>query len=144
MKKNKIMVIGAVGAGKSTLIKRLTGNAGNATKTQSMEFTADAIDTPGEFTENPFYYRALFATSLEADIIIFIHDATKKHSSFPPGFAGAFSKTCIGVISKIDHPEADLEKAQNILKALGFTGQIYPVSAFTGKGIRKLKKALKW
>lgn len=144
MKKSRIMVIGAVGAGKSTLVKRLKGNMCTATKTQSLEFTSDTIDTPGEFAENPFYYRALFATSLETDIIVFIHDATKKHSAFPPGFAGAFSKTCIGVISKIDHPDADLEKARSILKGLGFTEQIYPVSALTGDGIRELKKAFKW
>ncbi|WP_084295465.1 EutP/PduV family microcompartment system protein [Desulfitibacter alkalitolerans] len=50
----------------------------------------------------------------------------------------------MGVISKTDHPEADLEKAQSILKGLGFAGQIYPVSALTGEGIRELKKALKW
>ena len=138
------MAIGAVGAGKSTLIKRLNENKFSTRKTQSVEYTADTIDTPGEFTENPFYYRALFATSLETDIIIFVHDATKKHSVFPPGFAGAFSKPAIGVISKIDHPEADLEKAQVLLKGLGFSGETYPVSSLTGDGIKELKKTLKW
>ncbi len=144
MRKNRIMLIGAVGAGKSTLIKSLNEQKCTITKTQSVEYTTDTIDTPGEFTENPFYYRALFATSLETDIILFVQDATKKHSAFPPGFAGAFSKPTIGVISKTDHPEADLKKAQNILKGLGFAGKIYPLSALTGDGVEELKKALKW
>ena len=65
------MVTGAVGAGKSTLLHTLFEN-GPVTKTQSLEYTHNAIDTPGEFTAHPFLKSALFATALEADLVIFI------------------------------------------------------------------------
>jgi ethanolamine utilization protein EutP len=94
--------------------------------------------------ENPFYYRALFATSLEADAVVFIQDATRNRSIFPPGFAAAFSKRTIGVVTKIDHPQADGERAKSFLKSLGLNGSIAVVSAFTGEGIEEIRKILNW
>lgn len=138
------MVVGAVGSGKTTLIGVLNGETGSATKTQSMEYTASSIDTPGEFVENPFFYRALFATSLEAEIIVFIQDATAKKSIFPPGFAAAFSKRTIGVVTKVDHPEADEVKAAGFLKSLGLNGNVLTVSALSGDGLEDLRTQLNW
>lgn len=144
MKKNRIMLLGAVGAGKTTLLKKLTNKNNLVTKTQSIEYTINTIDTPGEFLENPFYHKALFATSLETDVILFLLDGTKKNSGFPPGFPQAFSKKTFGVITKIDDPNADVKQAQLILENLGFLKKTFPVSAVTGVGIGDLKKALEW
>jgi len=138
------MLVGAVGSGKSTLIKALYGGEGPAAKTQAMDYAANSIDTPGEFMENPSYYRALFATSLEASAVMFIQDATRKRSVFPPGFAAAFSKRTLGLVTKIDHPEADVERAKRFLKSLGISGPILTVSAVSGEGLEELKKAIDW
>lgn len=48
------------------------------------------------------YYRALIASSVESEIIAFIHDGTEEISLYPPGFAAAFAKPVIGIITKID------------------------------------------
>lgn len=144
MKKPRVMLVGAVGGGKTTLVKALSGTEDGVKKTQSVEYQAGAIDTPGEFMENPFYYRALFATSLEADIILFVQDATARLSVFPPGFAGAFSRRTVGVATKIDHPGADVERACRFLQSLGLSGPAIAVSAFSGEGIDELRKALNW
>lgn len=143
MKKNRFMVIGAVGAGKTSLVKAILGKTDVPSKTQSIEYNANTIDTPGEYVENPMFYRALFATSLEADVIIFVQDATKETCVFPPGFASAFSKPVIGVVSKIDHPEANVENALKILNGLGLKGKTQTVSALTGEGIAELEQMLK-
>jgi len=146
MKKiTRVMLVGAVGSGKTTLARVLNKEeTETVTKTQSLEYSACSIDTPGEFVENPFYYRALFATSLEADAVVFIQDATRNRSIFPPGFAAAFSKRTIGVVTKIDHPQADVKRAKSFLKSLGLNGSIAVVSAFTGEGIEEIRKILNW
>lgn len=146
MKKiTRVMLVGAVGSGKTTLARVLNKEeTETVTKTQSLEYSACSIDTPGEFVENPFYYRALFATSLEADAVVFIQDATRNRSIFPPGFAAAFSKRTIGVVTKIDHPQADVKRATGFLKSLGLNGSIAVVSAFTGEGIEEIRKILNW
>jgi len=146
MKKiTRVMLVGAVGSGKTTLARVLNKEeTETVTKTQSLEYSACSIDTPGEFVENPFYYRALFATSLEADAVVFIQDATRNRSIFPPGFAAAFSKRTIGVVTKIDHPQADVKRATGFLKSLGLSGPVVLTSAFTGEGIETIRKILNW
>lgn len=144
MKKPRVMLVGAVGSGKTSLMKVLTQKEGPVTKTQAIEYHSRSIDTPGEFLENPFYYRALFATSLEADAVLFIQDATREESSFPPGFAQAFPKKTLGIVTKTDHPKAQVERAKEILTKLALKGPILAVSAWTGEGIDELRKLLEW
>ncbi len=144
MSKARVMVVGAVGSGKTTLIQSLNRDTAVVSKTQSLEYRQFTIDTPGEFMENPYYYRALFATSLEVQMVLFIQDATKQRSIFPPGFAGAFCKMTVGVVSKIDHPEARVEQAEKYLQDLGLSGPILSVSAFTQQGMESLREILNW
>ncbi|ATW25324.1 EutP/PduV family microcompartment system protein [Candidatus Formimonas warabiya] len=145
MKTGRVMLVGAVGSGKTTLARVLNKEeAGAVKKTQAMEYSASSIDTPGEYVENPSYYRALFATSLEADAVVFIQDATRNRSIFPPGFAGAFAKPTFGVVTKIDHAQADVDRAREFLKSIGLSGGIHAVSAFTGAGMEDLRKILNW
>lgn len=142
MSKSRVMLVGAAGSGKSTLAGALNREPEGIRKTQSVEYFAGTIDTPGEFMENPFYYRALFATSQDAGMILFVQDAARKSSVFPPGFAGAFARQTMGVVTKTDHPEADVEKAGRFLRGLGLNGPIVKVSAFTGEGLEHLRKLL--
>jgi ethanolamine utilization protein EutP len=145
MKVRRIMLVGAVESGKTTLANALNGErTGSVAKTQSLEYSACSIDTPGEFVENPSYYKALFATSLEADGVAFIQDATRNRSVFPPGFAAAFSKKTMSIVTKIDHPQANVEQAKEFLKSLGLSGTIVAVSAITGEGIDEVKKLFNW
>ena len=139
--RKSIMVTGAVGAGKSTLLHTLFEN-GPVTKTQSLEYTHNAIDTPGEFTAHPFLKSALFATALEADLVIFIQDATSGYRQFPPGFATGFPKPSIGVVTKIDSEKADIERAKEILRDVVVTERdhIQCVSSVTGEGLKELKE----
>ena len=52
-KKNRAMLIGSVGAGKSTLTNALLGREVPAVKTQSLIYYDWIVDTPGEYSENP-------------------------------------------------------------------------------------------
>lgn len=138
----RVMMIGAVGAGKSSLVQALFGDEQPARKTQSLEYRDWIIDTPGEYTENPLYYRSLMATSLEAGMIILVHDATRDRNYFPPGFAQGFPIPAIGVITKADDPRADVPKAVRLLRESLPEGDIFITSALTQQGIAELRARL--
>ncbi|MBU7317887.1 EutP/PduV family microcompartment system protein [Paenibacillus oleatilyticus] len=138
----KVMIIGAVGAGKSTLVKALMGEQEAAVKTQSLVFHDWLIDTPGEYSENPLYYRSLMATSHQAAAILLIQDATRERNYFPPGFAGGFPIPAIGAVTKIDHPKANSDRAVSLLRSSLPQGEILLTSAAGGEGIAELKELL--
>lgn len=140
----RIMLAGAVDAGKTTLMKALFSGepvSMEKDKTQSMGYNTCAIDTPGEFTAIPWHKGALFATSLEADLVLFLQDATTGYIQFPPGFATAFPRRSVGVVTKIDAPGANVERAKGIIRNVCCSDaqNIFCVSAKTGEGIPELK-----
>ncbi|MFC5527878.1 EutP/PduV family microcompartment system protein [Cohnella yongneupensis] len=139
----RIMVIGAVGSGKSTLILALLNDKLPASKTQSLHFLDWLIDTPGEYTENPLFYRSLMATSHQASAVLLVQDATQGRCTFPPLFAGGFPVPCIGAITKLDHPGAEPDRAESLLRQALPQGAIVRVSAIAGIGIQGLREQLK-
>ncbi len=138
----RIMIIGAVGAGKSTLVKALFADAGPAAKTQSLVYRDWVIDTPGEYSENPLYYRSLMATSHEAAAVLMVHDATRERNYYPPGFAGGFPIPALGAVTKTDHPNADANRAIALLRQSLPEADIYLTSSASGEGIEALRHRL--
>lgn len=137
-----MVLVGPTRAGKSTLIRALEGLSGPARKTQAISYTRIATDTPGEYLENPMYYRVLVPSAMEAKWVLFVQDAAAKRSHYPPNFARAFTGQSIGVITKIDHPDADVARSRRFLEALALKGPIVAVSAYTGEGIAELRALL--
>lgn len=140
---SKIMIIGSVSAGKSTLLNAIFGNSEPARKTQSLEFRDWIIDTPGEYTENPMYYRTLMATAFEARLLLMVQDATRNRPYFPPGFSEGFPIPSIGIITKVDHPSADVKLAEQLLRQSFMQEEIWHVSALTLYNVELLKERLK-
>lgn len=138
----RALIMGPVGAGKSSLVRALLGDDQPARKTQALEFYDWIIDTPGEYSENPLYYRTLMATALEAGVLVMIQDATRDRNYFPHGFAQGFPIPAIGVITKEDHRSANVERATLFLKESLIEEDIYVTSAVTKKGIRALYEKL--
>ncbi|NQX69804.1 50S ribosome-binding GTPase [Paenibacillus alba] len=138
----KVMIIGAVGAGKSTLIKALFGETDPAIKTQSLLYRDWVIDTPGEYSENPMYYRSLMATSHETAAVLLVQDATRSRNYFPPGFEQGFPVLTVGAVTKIDHPKADVDEAIRLLRQSLPEGEIFVTSAESKEGIQRLKERL--
>ncbi len=137
--KNRAMLIGSIGAGKSTLTNALLKKNFDVTKTQSLHYEDWIVDTPGEYTENPFYYKNIMATALEVTHVFYIQDATKAKIIFPPGFSSGIPKLPVGVVTKADHPHANVDLAISRLKAALVDGPIVVTSAKTGKGIQALR-----
>lgn len=133
--KNRVMIIGGVQAGKSTLMNTLLGKESHANKTLALVYDDWIVDTPGEYIENPMYYRNIMATSLEVTHVIYLQDATSSRSVFPPQFSLGIPKIQIGVITKIDAPDADIERATGLLKNVMTQGPIVKTSSWKKLGI---------
>ncbi|MEO2078317.1 MAG: EutP/PduV family microcompartment system protein [Bacillus sp. (in: firmicutes)] len=140
IKKNRAMLIGSIGAGKSTLTNALLGREVKAVKTQSLLYYDWVVDTPGEYTENPLFYKNIMATALEVTHVLYLQDSTKKKLIFPHGFSIGINKVPIGVVTKSDSEHADVEGAVNFLKkVLVNKGPIVITSAINNEGIDEIR-----
>lgn len=141
--RQNIIVVGAIGSGKSSLLLALAGSSAQARKTQAIIYDAQTIDTPGEFMENPMMNRYIISTAQGVETVLFIQDATHHGSIYPPGFAKSFTGKTVGVITKMDDDKADVARARHNLKELCLSGPVFETSSVTGHGIAELKKYLK-
>lgn len=134
-----VLMVGSVGAGKTTLTQRLTDRDIEYVKTQATYREGDVFDTPGEYLDGPFHKQALQLTSAQSDVILFLLAADNPECRIPPGFSSFFTKPVVGVVTKtdmVDDPaivQAQVEKLQQ-------TGAdpVISVSAMTGEGIDML------
>lgn len=138
----KIMLIGASGAGKTTLIQRLQDNEIKYDKTQAIEYVGNFIDTPGEYMQNRWFWGPLTVTSCDADLIGFVHDSTCEDCWFNGGLTYKFEKPCIGIITKIDQPSSNPSRSRNYLEYAGVAeNNIFETSSYDGSGIDALSEA---
>lgn len=138
--KNRAMLIGSIGAGKSTLTNALLGVDVDAFKTQTLIYYDWIVDTPGEYTENPMFYKSIMATALEVTHVFYLQDASNGKMIFPPGFSMGITKIPVGVITKSDHPEANIERSIGMIQSVMLNGPIVITSSVEGTGIEHLKK----
>ena len=137
------MLVGQSECGKTSLIQSLTHQPIQYQKTQSLDFCVSAIDTPGEYLENPRLYSALINTSYDSDVVALVQSADTDHSIFAPFFAQVFNRPVIGVITKLDKEQNDPERATQFLTAAGVS-EIFTTSAIKGSGIEPLRAYLGW
>lgn len=134
----KIILVGGVACGKTTLCQRLNGLEQVYKKTQAIEVIHTTIDTPGEYLERRSYLQSLVVTSAETEQVLFVVDATQERFLYTPGQAAAFSIPVSGVISKIDiATERQIADAREMLELTG-AAPIFEVSAVDGRGIDEL------
>ncbi|MDJ0332572.1 EutP/PduV family microcompartment system protein [Planococcus sp. S3-L1] len=138
--KNRAMLIGSIGAGKSTLTNALLGREVEAYKTQTLTYYDWIVDTPGEYTENPLFYKSIMATALEVTHVFYLQDATNGKMIFPHGFSSGISKLPVGVITKSDHVDANLPRSLEMLRQVVTHGPIVISSAIQKKGVNHLQK----
>lgn len=138
----KIILAGHVACGKTTLCQCLNGMEMKYKKTQALEVINTTIDTPGEYVERRSLFHALVVTSVEADQVLFVQDASQERFMFAPGQASAFPVPVAGVVSKADlaSPE-QIRQAAELLELAG-ASPVFVVSAHTGEGIDALRAFL--
>ena len=130
----KLILMGRVAAGKTTLTQALRGEQIHYCKTQYINYTNTIIDTPGEYTEVARLGAALALYAYEADIVGLVIGADEPFCVFPPNCTCMVNREVIGIIAGVDRPRANVEQATRWLRLCGCE-RIFPVSSYTGEGL---------
>lgn len=137
----RFMLIGQIGAGKTTLFNGLFGKDEPARKTQVMEFEGGlGIDTPGEYFSHPRMYHALITVSAEVERLLYVHPADVLECRLPPGLLDVYAKKSIdAVVTKMDQPDIDFPRLECLLRSAGVQGHIFPVSMYDPESLDALR-----
>ena len=133
----KMMLVGRSECGKTTLSQALKGEKIGYHKTQYINYHDILIDTPGEYAETKVLGRALALYSYEADVVGMLISAREQYSQFPPCCTAQVNREVVGIVTQIDQPDANVERAAGWLELAGCK-LIFPVSSTTGEGIQDL------
>ena len=104
----------------------------------AVEYAGPFVLPPPEFMENRRFYRALITSAMECRILVFVQDATRATSAFPPGFARTFNQRVLGLITKPDSPRANTARAERFLASAGLQN-LPTVNILEGKGSDAMK-----
>ena len=133
----KLILIGRVAAGKTTLTQALNGEDIHYYKTQYINYLDTIIDTPGEYTELRQTSGALALYAYEADVVGLVLSANEPYSIFSPCITSLVNREVIGIITGLDKPDARPDRVERWLRLAGCK-KIFPVSAYTGEGLDRL------
>ena len=136
------MLFGRVGAGKTTLTQALRGEEIKYFKTQYVNYLDTVIDTPGEYTERRETSGALALYAYEADVVGLVLSSNEPYSIFSPCLTSMVNRETIGIVTGIDKPDGNVERVTRWLKLAGCK-KVFPVSSYTGEGIKELSDFLK-
>ena len=142
-RKKRIILIGRSAAGKTTLCQRINHEDLAYHKTQTVQvINQTMIDTPGEYLERRYFRGALMVTATDADVIVFVQDATEDGTMFPPAHNSQFAKPAVGVVTQCDiaAPE-QVERAKKYLRMAG-ADRMFVTSSVSGEGVDDLLKFL--
>lgn len=112
-------------------------------KTQTVNYSENFIDTPGELIDLPFFCRNAINVAVDAGLLGVCIASNDDQNKLPPNFALTFNGPVIGIITKCDVENKDLKKARRALEMAGVNRKkIYEVSALTGEGIAELTEVI--
>lgn len=130
---HRIMLIGEHGVGRRSLVHALGFAPPAGLCPLAVEYAGPFVLPPPEFMENRRFYRALITSAMECRTLVFVQDATRPNSVFPPGFARTFNQRVLGLITKPDSPKANTARAERFLTSAGLQA-IHTVNILEGQG----------
>ena len=138
----KIILMGRTGCGKTTLTQALKGEKVRYHKTQYINHFDVVIDTPGEYIETKMLGGALALYSYEADVVGLLIAAHEPFSLYPPNITCMVNREVIGIVTQIEHPRANPERAERWLRLCGCKDVFFVVSV-TGEGVGQVLEHLR-
>lgn len=138
----KIILVGRSECGKTTLTQALKGEKITYQKTQYINHFDVIIDTPGEYIQTKGLGAAIALYAYESDIVGLLISATEPYSLYPPNITCMVNREVIGIVTKVDDPEANIERASHWLKLTGCK-RIFCVNSVTGEGVADILEYLR-
>ena len=142
-KHKRLLLLGRSEAGKTTLTQAIRGQTIDYAKTQCIAMDDLLIDTPGEYIQTKSLGAAIAIYSYEADVIGLLLSATEPYSLYPPCITCMTPKEVIGIVTKIDHKNANIQNAEKWLRLAGCKN-IFFVNSTANQGIDEIKEHLGW
>lgn len=133
----KLILMGRSGAGKTTLTQALRGEEIHYYKTQDVHHYDSVIDTPGEYAQSHRLGKALALYTYEADVVGILVASNEPYSLFPPNVTAQANRECIGIVTKIDQPNANVPQADRWLEIAGCK-KIFHVNSVDGTGVPEI------
>lgn len=137
----KLFLCGRSEAGKTTLTQALKGEQVHYVKTQYVKTWDITIDTPGEYAETKSLAMALGIFSFDSDVVGLLCGADEPYNLFDPAIVGVVNRPLIGIITKINAPNANVPMVTQWLRESGCE-EIFPVDSVTGEGVDALRDYL--
>ena len=137
----KLFLCGRSEAGKTTLTQAIKGENVHYVKTQYIKTWDITIDTPGEYAETKSLAMALGIFSFDSDVVGLLCGADEPYNLFDPAIVGVVNRPLIGIITKIDEPNANVPMVRQWLEEAGCE-EIFAVDSVTGKGVEELREYL--
>ena len=138
----KIVLMGRSECGKTTLTQALKGEKIHYHKTQYINHFDVVIDTPGEYAQTHHLGYALALYSYEADVVGLLLAANEPYSLFPPNITCMVNRDVIGIVTKIDAPDARPERAARWLRLSGCR-RIFYVNSRTNESVGEILEYLR-
>lgn len=138
----KIILVGRSECGKTTLTQALKQEKIHYHKTQYVNHYDVIIDTPGEYIQTRNLGGALALYTYEADVVGLLLSATEPFSLYGPCITPMANRDVIGIVTKVDKPNARPERAAAWLRLAGCR-RIFYVDSRTGEGVADILSYLK-
>lgn len=137
----KLFLMGRSEAGKTSLTQALRGEELHYVKTQYTSSDDDTIDTPGEYAESKHFSVGLACFSFEADAVAIVQAADEPFNLFGANLQSFILRPLIGIITKIDSPQANIPMVRQWLVNAGCE-RIFLINNVTREGIGELMEYL--
>ena len=138
----KIVLMGRSEAGKTTLTQALKGENIQYHKTQYVNHFDVIIDTPGEYAQTKGLGHALALYAYEADVVGLLVSATEPCCLFPPCCAAMANREVIGIVTKMDKEDGDIQQAERWLRLAGCE-KIFFVNSKNSEGVPEILEYLR-
>ena len=138
----KIVLIGRSEAGKTTLTQALRGEKIHYHKTQYVNNFDVIVDTPGEYAQTKGLGHALALYTYESDVVGLLVSAIEPYCLFPPCITCMANREVVGIVTKINHPDANTERAASWLRLAGCK-KIFYVDSKAHQGVADILEYLR-
>lgn len=138
----KIILVGRSECGKTTLTQALKGEEITYQKTQYINNFDVIIDTPGEYIQTKGLGAAIALYAYESDVVGLLISSTEPYSLYPPNITCMVNREVVGIVTKVDDPKANIERASHWLRLCGCK-KIFYVNSTEGKGVADILEYLR-